>query len=76
MAATSAPRTQGPCKMLTFALLITAALFNGEYLEEKKIKFFTQRWSSLRETGGRLVEEGVGGSKGGVEECLFEWSLR
>lgn len=37
MAATSALRTQGPCKMLTFALVITGALFNGEYLEEKKI---------------------------------------
>lgn len=60
--------------MLTFALLITAALFNGEYLEEKKNS--SREGGQPWETGGRLVEEGVGGSKGGVEECLFEWSLR
>lgn len=59
--------------MLTFALLITAALFNGEYLEEKKS---SRKGGQPCETGGRLVEEGVGGSKGGVEQCLFEWSLR
>lgn len=60
--------------MLTFALLITTGLFNGEYLEKKKNS--SRKGGQPWETGGRLVEEGVGGSKGGVEECLFEWSLR
>lgn len=55
--------------MLIFALLIIAALFNGEYFEEKKNS--SRKGGQPWETGGRLVEEGVGGSKGGV----FVWMV-
>lgn len=48
MAASSAPRTQGACETLTFALLVVAALLSGEYFVGVKKKSKTAKKITCR----------------------------
>lgn len=73
MAASSAPRTQGACETLTFALLVVAALLSGEYfVGVKKKKAKNKKLAELvnleRPFWRRRVWEGVREERGSV--CL------
>lgn len=73
MAASSAPRTQGACETLTFALLVVAALLSGEYFvgvkkKEAKNKKLAEL-VNLERPAGRFGGGGCGresGRRGGV----------
>lgn len=78
MAASRALRTQRACEKLAFALLVAAALLNGEYRARLKRteKKNLCSWLTVRDRAGgpfgwRRVWEG--GREGGGGS-LFEWS--
>ncbi len=69
MAASSALRTNGPCRLLTFTVLLIASLLNGKYLKNAQCK----RGSTFRD---RMASRGREGQKGwGRGGGVFVWMV-